>query len=722
MASWTQATETPKDKLGHSRHGTAFDEGFRERPWKMEGIGKVHFPITSSNKDVQEWFDQGIALMHSFWYEEAERSFRWCLKLDPECAMAYWGLAMAGARGLFSASSDAPPPKDRMAEFIEGAVKRMGHVSDREQMYIGALRAAVASDPPKNYIMEKSPRGKIFADHLEKLVLKYPEDIEAKAFLGLALMDKLGGYPVDLILHEVLKVDPNHPGAHHYLIHNWDGRDEERAIADSAVYGKIAPGIGHANHMPGHIYSGVGMWHEAAIWMDQATRVEKAYFQKRLKLPTETWNYSHNRDYLCYIQEQLGMANAAIAGGRELLRGPDEPSGNEPNFSEWKVSTLARSLVKFEKWDEILKLESNKWPKDMPLRPYTMALAYIGLGRLDEAEKQLVELKKKPENNPGRDAGAVNQPALEVEGLLLIAKGDNLTGIGKLQAAAAAEQEDRDAHWYSTDPPFLPHSLWNLVGEAYLKSDSPKLAAAAFERALMNVENDGFALSGLTRAYYALGDRTKATEYYGRLLHVWSGADAGLHWMDDCKKLGLVAKAKDVSPKPQRVYLAQNLDSFGPSTWEPYPAPPLDAKNAGGKLVSLEDYRGKNVVLVFFLGDECPHCMEQLQEIKNNADALAEKNTVVLAISPQTPDQNKASGKSGKLGFTLLSDHDLQTAKRYHSYDDFEDIQLHSTVLIDEGGRIYWKKNGGDPFKDVKFLLAEIDKCNAETAAKKTGH
>ena len=87
------------DSMGHSRHGSAFDTGLRQKPWRMEGIGKAPFPITTKVPEVQEWFDQGNALLHSFWYEEAERSFRWCLKLDPDCAMAYWGLPALDSTG-----------------------------------------------------------------------------------------------------------------------------------------------------------------------------------------------------------------------------------------------------------------------------------------------------------------------------------------------------------------------------------------------------------------------------------------------------------------------------------------------------------------------------------------------------------------------------------------------------------------------------------------------
>jgi hypothetical protein len=92
----TIAISYADDEPGHSSHGTAFDSGLRQRPWKMEGIGHTHFPITTKVPEVQEWFDQANTLMHSFWFEEAERSYRWCLKLDPDCAMAYWGLARTG--------------------------------------------------------------------------------------------------------------------------------------------------------------------------------------------------------------------------------------------------------------------------------------------------------------------------------------------------------------------------------------------------------------------------------------------------------------------------------------------------------------------------------------------------------------------------------------------------------------------------------------------------
>src|ERR1700683_406551 len=120
------------DEAGHSSHGTAFDSGMRQRPWKMEGIGHTHFPITTTVPEVQEWFDQGNTLMHSFWYEEAERSFRWCLKLDTNCAMAYWGLARTGLT-WFGGDLDTPENK-RYLDFLNEAVRRKDSVTPRERM------------------------------------------------------------------------------------------------------------------------------------------------------------------------------------------------------------------------------------------------------------------------------------------------------------------------------------------------------------------------------------------------------------------------------------------------------------------------------------------------------------------------------------------------------------------------------------------------------------
>jgi peroxiredoxin/Flp pilus assembly protein TadD len=699
------------DEPGHSRHGEAFDSGLRQRPWRMEGIGKTHFPITTKVPEVQQWFDQGNTLLHSFWYEEAERSFRWCLKLDPECAMAYWGLARCERR-------DGPEGK-RFAEFLKEAIRRKDAVSPRERMYIEAWEAAYTGEP-KDHEKELAKR-------LQQIVLKYPDDVEAKALFALSSMGQGNAYGTELVLQQVLAREPDHPGAHHYRIHNWDGVAPEQALRSCERYGLIAPNIGHADHMPGHIYSKIGMWHEAARAMDTATRIELRYMNERLALPFETWNYAHNRNYLCHIQEQLGMEQAALQGARDLLAAPRDPQKNRDNnygAYDQGLIALVRALIKFECWDEILKPGAIPWrdlPGDKDRRAFAETLAYIGQGRLVDASARLDGLKASARSQAAGNREAEGPLALSVdaaEGVLRAAQGNLLEAARLLADAASLEQKRRDANQYRDDPPNDPWPIDRVLGDVYLKRGEHRLASEAYQRSLALLPNDAFALSGLARARFALGDREKARQEYGRLLYVWSGAGPALKWRKAVEALGLTAKPLAETPAPERPYRPEALASLGPSNWEPYPAPKLDCLDMDGKHVGLEEYRGKNVLLVFYLNDECAHCVEQLTAVNARCADWNKEKTVVLAVSSASPEKNKISQKLGSLAIRLLSDRDHQNARRFASYDDFEEIELHSTILIDAQGRVRWKRTGGDPFTDMEFLMQAVQRVNGPPAAK----
>jgi peroxiredoxin len=137
------------------------------------------------------------------------------------------------------------------------------------------------------------------------------------------------------------------------------------------------------------------------------------------------------------------------------------------------------------------------------------------------------------------------------------------------------------------------------------------------------------------------------------------------------------------------------LDSLGPERWEPYSAPELKAKDPEGNTVTLADYHGRNVVLVFYLGEECPHCVEQLIAIKKRHLDFEEADITVLAVSSDTPEQNQQSLKMGELPYTLLSDANYTNAGRFKSYDDFKELELHSNRIIDREGKVRWSRIGG---------------------------
>ncbi|AIE84454.1 redoxin domain-containing protein [Fimbriimonas ginsengisoli Gsoil 348] len=678
----------------------------------MEGIGDTPFPVTAKNAEVQLWFNQGEALLHSFWFEEAERSFRWCLKLDPDCAMAYWGLARTGLT-WFVSGDVASPQYQRYRDFLKEAMKRKDSVSERERLYIEAWNEA--------YAPGEKERFKILSRRLQEIVLKFPDDLEAKALLGLYNIGQGSAYANELIIQQVLAKNPMHPGAHHARIHNWDDVDAVQALQSCRLYGASAPGIGHALHMPGHAYSKIGMWHEAARAMDAATRTELRYMNDRLALPYETWNYSHNRNYLCYLQEQLGMAAASIRGGQDLMSAPTDPENKEEaaaGFSDQGVIALARAHIKFQRWDEILKPGTIGWPADdysQAFRAFAETIALTGKGESRAARERLAEFQAAVHKLAEKEKEAESWFSLHLkaaEGEVLLAEGNSLDGQRLLLEAAATEQTLRDKHQYSNDPPDMPWPIMRLVGDLHLRRGDARLAIEAYERALKNEANDGFTLAGLARAWNLAGDKDKAREYAGRLEYEWSGADPGLRWLAEVRALGLNATPIARTPGAERPYRPEELASYGPSNWAPFAAPKLECLDVNGKPVRLENYRGKNVLLVFYLNEGCVHCVEQLEKINERAADLLKEDTVVLAVSSTPPAKNKESMKLGKLGLQLLSDRNHENARRYASYDDFEELELHSTILIDAQGRVRWKRTGGDPFTNIDFLMRELKRIN----------
>lgn len=708
------------DKPGHSSHGSAFDSGMRTKPWLIPGVGDAPFPITSKNKEVQQWFNQGNALLHSFWWEEAERSFRWCLKLDPDCAMAYWGLAHCGFTWF---SLDAPKFDDkefgRYKTFLREAVKRSGKVTPHEQMYIAALQASVTKGGAATMTAK-----------MKEIAKKYPNDNEAKALQALYGIGKTPKDENEKLIQEVLAKNPMHPGALHASIHNWDDGESLKAIKACELYGKAAPGIGHALHMPGHIYSKIGMWNEAAISMDSATRTELRYMNDRLALPFETWNYPHNRNYLCYIQEQLGMASASEKGARDMIAAPRDPELNSLEAGGRIVMegifALVRNSIKFEKWDQILAPNFVKWDDKNEfmvwMRTFAETLALTGKGKLAEARVRLKALRemdaKMAASDPTAKPGEVSIEVEVAEGHLLLAEGNVEQAQRLFIRAQVQEEANRKGGRYSNDPPSQAWPVARILGDHYRAKGFNTAAIGHYEHALKNEPNDAFSLSGLAQAYAADGNREKATYYAGRLAYVWANADPGLRWMQEVQKLGLNAKPIAETPAVEQKYNPVSLESFGPSNWAPFNAPKLDVLNINGKPVRLEDYRGKNIVLVFFLGEACVHCVGQLKAINDKMSDFEKQDTVILGVCSASPKSLKESVKLNPVKIKFLSDTNHENARRFASYDDFENIELHSTIVIDKQGKVRWKRTGGDPFMRIDFLLQELTRINKELLGK----
>lgn len=729
VADENESAVASRPKWGHSHLGPAFDKGPRTKPWVFEGIGKTHFPITSKHAEVQQWFDQGNTLLHAFSYFEAERSFRWCIKLDPDCAMAYWGLARC-----------VKFDDQRALQFLQQASQRKQTVTQRERDYIELWEAKFAinqSDGDRDSLVRE------YTVLFDRLLLRYPDDIEAKCLYWIevpSVIDPqvtLYNIPyrsaMESMLQEVLRVAPNHVGALHYRIHNWDSEESHVVVDSCRRIQKVAPNSGHLQHMPGHIFEELGLWNEAAIAMDAATRVEKEYMHRRLILPEQNWDYFHNLSYLCYLQEQLGLAEDAMFSAEQLLRGPRDVEGG--HYRALKKIPMLRVLIKYQRWQDILEEERTLlgWDPDNAieqfLRHYARSYALLGTDALAEAEAEIAKARtlfdqlvqaQRQKSEPKQESedapltlslahlnSVLGWKVEELEGELALARGDHRLAVEKLSAAAEKQQKN-----WSNDPPLDPVFLSNRVGEARLANGEPRLAVEAFQRTLKTVAKDGFALSGLVRAHMQLGETDQASQAYGELLEVWADADRPNRWLDAAADSGVPVPAAPKDDRPhQRSYKRDVLERQGPSFWVPPKAPVLRATDSKGRQRTLQDYAGRNVILIFYLGGECLHCMEQMQEANRRAAAFGLLDTDIVAISKDKPATIADYEKSG-FRVTLLSDPDFVNAKRFRSFDDFEEIELHSTLLIDKQGRIHWSRHGGPPFMDFGFLENEVKRLN----------
>lgn len=715
-------------KWGHSHLGTAYDEGPRSRPWKIEGIGKTHFPISTNHPEVQMWFDQGNTLLHNFWYFEAERAFRWCLKLDPECAMAYWGLSRC-----------AVYDDERAREFLAKASELKHQVSEREQEYIELWELKYAIDRDADNLAFQIQQ---FTRKFDRLLIKYPNDVEALCLYWVELPKAIDPevtlqeipyrFAMEKVLQDALALDPNHVGALHYRVHNWDSSEGRFVLESCRKLRAVAPKSGHLQHMPGHIFSEIGRWHEAAIAMDTATRIEKEYMHRRMILPEQNWDYGHNLMYLSYIQEQLGMQNAAILSAKQLLLGPVD--NTEGDFVSFQKIPMMRVLVKYERWHDILHAANSlliwdgKNSLDQFFRSYMRSYALLGLAKGDEAAEEIANAKRilremRKSQEEAEDTSTEDQKSrltmtadqidevlgwkvMELEGRLEFIRGNAETGIEKMRRAAKMQNEN-----WSNDPPIDAVFLHNTLGEMYLMMGRPRLALDAFEITLERVANDGFALSGLVRAYSKLREPEKSRQALTRLLSIWSDADRPNRWLRAAEEIHPEVSQQYIPQAQQRSYKREVLGKLGPSIWKPPAAPEFCALDSKGLERTLSDYAGKNVILIFYLGGQCLHCMEQMSEANKRWEEFQSLDTDIVAVSKDDAETIAGYEESG-FKITLLSDPEFENARRFDSYDDFEEIELHSTILIDREGRIHWSKRGGEPFMDFEFLESEVKRLN----------
>ncbi|MGL4464528.1 MAG: redoxin domain-containing protein, partial [Planctomycetia bacterium] len=733
-----------KVQEGHAMAGEAFNVGPRGRARLMPGVGKVHFPASTKNTEAQAFFVQGVGQLHGFWYWEAERSFRQAAALDPELAIAYWGMSMANV------ATDEGRAKRLVAE----AVKRKEKASPREQRYIDAL------DKYLNSEAKEKKRRRDWVTAWEGIVHDHPDDLEAKAFLVWLIWENSGedvpfGSPeaVDALAKQVLAVEPMHP-VHHYLIHLWDKEKAARALPSAAAAGPAAPAIAHMWHMPGHTYSKLDRWSDAAWQQEASARVDHASMNRDLVPPYVIHNYAHNSEWLVRNLIALGRCKEAAAVARNLCQIPRHPKYNDVKKDDGCAGfgrrRLIETLTAFEAWDELVAVLASpelRVPEDdarlQTERLLALGRAHFGKGDAkagDDVRDRLAKLKTAQEAAKKTAGDAAETKVRNAAAM----DPDDSKGAATVDAAVKKGRDDAER-------PFV--DAMKAIDDAATEMDGLNLAAAGkpAEAVEKLAKAPGVPARRLARAYLAAGDKPKAEEQAGiavkdaanavlplavqvEVLHAVGkkneAADAFAKLRTAAFSADLeVAPLKRLEPIVKELKLAAGttddwrqapppaadigarpaLDTLGPKFWTPPAAIDAPVAAADGASRRLADLRGKPTVLIFYLGYGCLHCAEQLGKF---AEAKAGFDAVGIDLVGVADDEPGALRKSidrlpEKFAFPLFSDAPLEAFRAYRSHDDFENRPLHATVLLDAAGRVRWWDVGHEPFTDPAFVLDE---------------
>ena len=721
---------------GHSAHGVAFNKGPRQAARWMEGkTGNVSFPIKTNSAEAQQFFNQGIGQLHGFWTLEAERSFRQVLKLDPDNPMAYWGMAMANGTN------------SRAKEFAEKAVKHQERADEKGRLWIAA-RAAFQKES------DKKKRETAYLKALQSISTKYPEDVEAKAFVVLQMYrngvrgKKTSHYEtIDKLISEILKVNPMHP-CHHYRIHLWDYKDSKRAVSSIGKCGQAAPGIAHMWHMPGHILSRLKRYHDASWQMEASARVDHALQMRDGVLPDRIHNFAHNNEWLTRNLSHAGRVNHAVTMAKNMIELPRIPSVKSDGT--WSVSTrgshsygkrhLHGLLQNYELWNEIIALKDTHYLRpgksaaDRAKWQRLVASAYFNTGKTAEGDLLLTEMEKllteqtagkkkagdaaeakaKEEKKKAADIrkartaaerpfssaiSALTRGIAEVKMHRALAAGDKKAA-KELLAKASDIRNERKA--------LIQHRIGDTAGALTTVAATVKSAA-----------EQARPLAAQAYLLHAAGKAKEAKAAFEHLRRIAPEADLSVEAFARlaplAQSLGLPddwrkepAEAKDMGLRP-------DLDQLGPFRWQPSPAPQWTLRDKTGKPLTLNAYKGKPVLVVFYLGKGCSHCMEQLNEFAPAVDKFNKIGVELVAVSTDTvtglQETFPAYAPDVKhFPFPLVSDARLDTFKAFRAYDDFEKTPLHGTFLIDSSGKIRWQDISHEPFTAVDFLLEEAER------------
>ncbi len=364
---------------------------------RLQNLGAHTFPVTTKSQRAQLFFNQGINLSYGFNHAEAGRAFGEAARLDPDCAMAYWGQAL-----VLGPNINAPmPPEDepKAYELVQKALELKPKASERERAYIDALARRYSGKPE-----DRKARDLAYADAMREVRKHYPDDLEAATLSAEALMDlrpwdywtREGlAYPgtdeIVSVLESVMKRNPQHPGALHFYIHAIEPTKSPQRAEDAAdTLISLMPGAGHIVHMPAHIFMRVGRYNDAADSNDLAIRADEDYItQCRAQGIYPLGYYPHNIHFLWWAASMEGRNQVSLAAARKTASKIPPEQLRELPFLQGFIVAPYYAMVKFGRWDEILSE-----PKPAQESPFVQGVWHYARGMAFTAKQQFAEAAK----------------------------------------------------------------------------------------------------------------------------------------------------------------------------------------------------------------------------------------------------------------------------------------------------------------------------------------
>jgi len=659
--------------------------------------------------------------------------------------MAYWGMAMANTSNL-----------QRAKKFMVECLKHKPGITDRETMYIDAADAYFKAD-----VNKKKERNDAYTKALERILYKFPDDIEARSLLALQLWtNRDSGTPIssflaiDALIDQVFKADPMHP-AHHYRIHLWDLEKADNALASAALCGQSSAGVAHMWHMPGHIYSRTKRYEDACWQQEASARVDHAHMMRDRVLPDQIHNFAHNNEWLIRDMVFVGRMRDAIDLAKNMCELPRHPKYNTPtkgsaNFGRMRLFEV---LTRFEQWDEMIALCDSPYleatandDEQVKRLRHLGAACYRGgnsakgdvqLAALEERlaeKKQALEKAVEEAEKKARDKAVADKTdEKEAEKAIEKAKTDAKKPLEQKVKTLTQAVDELKGHKavaamaYKGGLELLKKA--GGVDQDYLawvqyKAGETDKALEAAQAAVRSRKNEVIPLARLVELQWMADKKDDAKKTLDQLRELAGSIDktAPLYARVAriAKEAGYQEDWKVVKPPLPDTGTRPPLDWLGPFRWQPSPALPWTLADIDGRAHSIGDYRGKPVVVLFYLGSGCLHCAKQVQSFGTAAADFAKAGIDLVAISSDDAAGLKQSIKNyqgGTIPFPLVSDATLETFKTYRCYDDFEQQPLHGTFFIDSAGLVRWQDISYEPFMDTKFLLGEAKRLMAQTAS-----